>query len=51
MSGTPEEFAVAVWTACDDLFCTPAEAKQAIEKYSKEYALAQPDSQQSKEPA
>lgn len=31
--GTPEEFEVAVMRACNDLFCTDAEAKAAIERY------------------
>lgn len=38
--GTPEEFEKAVWRACDDLFCTVAEAKAAIEKYRTEWVEA-----------
>ena len=33
-----EEFADAVWLACDDLFITPEEAKAAIDKYAEELA-------------
>ena len=38
--GTPDEFAFAVSHACNDLFCTIAEANTAIAKYRAEYEAA-----------
>lgn len=39
-SGTPEDFASAVWMACNDGFCTDAEAYAAIAKYRETWAAA-----------
>jgi hypothetical protein len=38
--GTPEEFAKAVWAACDTLNCTTDEAEAAIGNYRIEWARA-----------
>lgn len=39
--GTPEEFAEAVWLACDNLMITPMEAREAITNYWKEWEEAE----------
>lgn len=39
--GAPEEFAEAVWLACDNLMITPAEAKETITKYWEEWEAAE----------
>ena len=39
-SGTPDEFAVGVNRAADDLYCTSAEADAAISKYRREWVEA-----------
>lgn len=36
--GTPEEYVVAVWRACDQLMITTAEAEAAVNKYMREWA-------------
>jgi hypothetical protein len=41
--GTPEQFAIAVNAAADDLMCTTAEAEAAIERYRRDWAEAWPD--------
>lgn len=38
--GTPEQFAEAVWNACNDLFVTTDEAVAAIQGYNDLYQLA-----------
>lgn len=39
-SGTPTQFEISVWRACDDLFCTASEARVAIKKYRHEWIEA-----------
>lgn len=39
--GTPEEFAEAVWAACEHLMVTPMEAKESVSEYWKEWEAAE----------
>ena len=38
--GTPEEFAEAIWMMCDNMLITPADAKERVFDYWKEWEAA-----------